>query len=248
MTLDLRAYLQSHLGLCWRVVETQEVAATRAITSSADEQQRLETLLDMSKPTAPTDCDGLSYLLMTPFRYPPLPYGSRFGSTQERGIFYGASTLATAFAETSVYFWLFQSGPTHRGAVETVVDQRTAFSVRLSSTKALDLARLSEIIPVDALSNPSSWEYSQTVGNHLRAIGAEFFWYPSARLAGGRNIAVISPKAFASPEPDQQMSWHIRFDSNTCWFGHPSGESYEYQRHAFEQHGSIPHPAYSAST
>ncbi|MCV6615090.1 MAG: RES family NAD+ phosphorylase [Cellvibrionaceae bacterium] len=40
--------------------------------------------------------------MSTPFRYPPLAYGSRFGSTLERGIFYASQELATAFAESAV--------------------------------------------------------------------------------------------------------------------------------------------------
>jgi len=243
LKVNLESLLGPHLGLCWRVVETQEVAATRAITKSADDQRRLEELLDLSKPNIPPDCEGLSYLLMTPFRYPPLKYGSRFGSTMERGIFYGAADLRTAFAETAVYFWLFQSGPIVKGPLETIRDQRTAFSARLSSQKALDLGGLSSIVDLNEVCNPASWSYSQTIGSKLRTIGAEFFWYPSARITGGKNIAVLSPKAFASREPEKQLHWNVRFNSSTCWFGCHGSDSFEYRRSSFECDGLIPHPA-----
>lgn len=241
--MDLESLLGTHLGLCWRVVETQEVAATRAITKSSDDQRRLEELLDLSKPNIPMDCEGLSYLLMTPFRYPPLKYGSRFGSTMERGIFYGSADLRTAFAETAVYFWLFQSGPIIKGPLEIIRDQRTAFSSRLSSQKALDLAGLSSVMDLHEVCNPASWNYSQAIGARLRAIGAEFFWYPSARIESGKNIAVLSPKAFASREPDKQLHWNVQFSSTTCWFGRHGSESFEFNRSSFEFDGLIPHPA-----
>ena len=37
-------------------------------------------------------------LLSTPFRYPPLPYGSRFGRRHEHGIYYGSKRLDTNLA------------------------------------------------------------------------------------------------------------------------------------------------------
>lgn len=240
--MDLQALIGSHVGLCWRVVETQEIAATRSITRSAADQHRLEALLDASKPPVPADCQGLSYLLMTPFRYPPLNYGSRFGSTLERGIFYGSADLTTAFAETAVYLWLFQSGPLTTGPLEKIRDQRTAFSVRLSSQSALDLG--DEIFHEvrDNITNPASWHYTQELGSKLRALGAEFFWYPSARWQSGRNIAVLSPAAFASKDPVQQHHWNLQLTPSTCWFGRQGCESIEFQRSEFERNGGIPHP------
>lgn len=242
--MDLQALLSAHVGLCWRVVETQEIAATRSITQSAAEQHRLEELLDQTKPAVPPDCQGLSYLLMTPFRYPPLNYGSRFGSTMERGIFYGSADLPTAFAETAVYFWLFQSGPVTCGPLERIRDQRTAFSVRISSHQALDLAAAPFQALSEKISDPASWQYSQELGAQLRAAGAEFFWYPSARRRQGNNIAILSPKAFASKQPEQQLNWNVQLTATTCWFGRQDSESIEFERCEFEHNGEIPHPCF----
>jgi len=49
-------------------------------------------------------CIGLDYLLFPPFRYPPLKWGSRFGTEYQRGLFYGSQLLATALAEVA-YIW-----------------------------------------------------------------------------------------------------------------------------------------------
>ena len=50
-----------------------------ALVDTMAEQQRLEQLLDESKPPVPPECRSLHYLLATPFRYgAPYPGGSRF--------------------------------------------------------------------------------------------------------------------------------------------------------------------------
>ncbi|WP_189419234.1 RES family NAD+ phosphorylase [Cellvibrio zantedeschiae] len=246
--MDLASLLRPHIiGSCWRIVETQETAATMAITQSATEQSRLEELLDLSKPKIPADTLGLNYLLMTPFRYPPLRYGSRFGTTWERGIFYGSCELQTALAETAVYFWLFQQGPTELGALEHIRDQRTAFKVKLSSQKALDLHSDDFESQYEHISNPASWSYTQELGAKLREADAEFIVYPSARFRGGKNIAVFSPKAFFDKEPAVQQLWHVKFTSNTCVFVRASGnENFEFKREDFCKDGKIPHPALAA--
>ena len=95
------------LGLSpWRVVEAQHQVSTRKLVDSADEQILLEELIDRAKPPYTTPA-RLHYLLATPFRYPPLRHGSRFGRRHERGIWYGSSTRRAAFAEISYYRLLF---------------------------------------------------------------------------------------------------------------------------------------------
>src|SRR5450631_122879 len=76
----------------WRAVEDQSVNATHKLVDSDAEQTLLEALIDGAKPPWPASerMRGLHYLLSTPFRYPPLRHGSRFGTRAERGIFYGS--------------------------------------------------------------------------------------------------------------------------------------------------------------
>jgi len=63
----------------WRAVEAQHQLSTRKLVDSAEEQTLLEELIDGAKP--PETFGGkFHYLLSTPFRYPPLPHGSRFGT------------------------------------------------------------------------------------------------------------------------------------------------------------------------
>ena len=230
------------MTICWRAVETQEQAATREITQTADDQQRLESLLDLSKPTVPDDCEGLSYLLYTPFRYPPLLYGSRLGGQWERGIFYGSAEWQTALAESAVYLWLFQQGLTELGPMDQIRDQRTLFAVKLHSSKAIDLTHSNWLGLQSSLNDPSSWSASQSLGAELRQLSAEFALYPSARRKNGVNAAVFSPKAFSTPVPDQQEAWSLLLNQQYCWFGKADGTSIEYCRSDFEVDGKIPHP------
>jgi len=240
---NLEDLLTPSVRLCWRVVETQEKAATRDITNNADEQSRLEELLDEVKPPVPSDCEGLSYLLKTPFRYPPLKHGSRFGTPFERGIYYASTELKTAFAESAVYFWLFQSGPVDLGPLVQIKDHRTAMSVRLSSHASIQLES-ADLLPYHTqIADPASWSFTQELGQLLRKLGVEFISYPSARCQGGQNIAVFSPLCFATSEPEQQQLWHVRLTRDDCWFGKPDGTSYEFYRANFEEGGKIPHPA-----
>ena len=101
----------------WRVVEAQHQVSTRKLVDSNDEQSLLEEMIDRVKPP---DLTGgrLHYLLFTPFRYPPLPHGSRFGGRHESGIWYGSLDHRSAFAEVAYYRLLFLEG-TH-ASLDTV--------------------------------------------------------------------------------------------------------------------------------
>ncbi len=240
--LDQQTFVP-RMGKVWRIVETQVVAATRNITRSAEEQHRLEALLDQSKPPVADDLKGLSYLLMTPFRYPPLKHGSRFGSTWERGIFYASQEHSTLLAEAAVYLWLFQAGLKNLGPLEHIRDSRTAFLIGVSSEKTLDL-RLAPFDSKEAvITAPSSWDYTQSLGSQLREMGAEFFWYPSARFKGGTNVAVMSPKCFTTKKPEKQQHWMVHLTQRVCWFGRRDGESMEFLRSDFEYEGKLQHPS-----
>ena len=87
-------------GTCWRVVEAQHKVSTLKLVDRLDEQALLENLIEETKPPVPPECDGLHYLLATPFRYgSPYPRGSRFrraGWTP--GVYYASATTATAIA------------------------------------------------------------------------------------------------------------------------------------------------------
>src|SRR5438105_3620504 len=133
----------------WRAVEAQHQVSTRKLVDSADEQILLEELIDRVKPADVTR-GRLHYLLSTPFRYPPLHHGSRFGGRHERGIWYGSETHRTVFAEVAYYRLVFLEGT--RAELGVVTTQLTAFTVRARSTRGVDLVSA----PFDAHRRPIS--------------------------------------------------------------------------------------------
>src|SRR4051812_31328791 len=126
-------------GRCWRFVEAQHRVSTLKLTDTASEQQRLETLLEDSKPAVPEECRHLDFLLFTPFRYGPYPQGSRFrrhGLTP--GVFYASELPETAAAEKAFYRLLFyaESPGTHW---PRVAGEFTAFAVEYATGRSVDL-------------------------------------------------------------------------------------------------------------
>ena len=90
-------------GTLYRLVESQEQVATLGYVDTLDEQALLEEMLESTKPVYREGLMTYHYLLSTPFRYPPLKWGSRFGAVHEPSIFYGGSTVDVTLAESAYY-------------------------------------------------------------------------------------------------------------------------------------------------
>lgn len=231
-------------GSIWRIVENQEQAATRRITRSAEEQSRLEQLLDTNKPPYLPGTEQLHWLLKTPFRYPPLRHGSRFGSAFQPGILYGSRELATAMTESAVYLWLFRAAPTELGPLERISDGRTAIHFGISHDHVSDLTSAAAKRYRRKISAPGSYTFSQQLGSRLREQHTAAIWFHSARAAAGVNCAVLEPAAIpAGTEPSQQH-WQMQLDSSSCWWGLAGQDSFEVRyREVADKSGQIPHPA-----
>ncbi len=192
--------------VAWRVVESQHEVSTRKLVSSAAEQELLEELIDGMKPPVPVGA-RLHYLLFTPFRYPPLRRGSRFGTRQERGIWYGSEQQRTAFAEVAYYRLLFLEG-TH-AALDPITTALTSFTVRMNSVRAIDLDAPPFQAHQDAISSPISYDASQSLGRAMRDANVELFRSRSARDAdGGTNVGVFTPAVFHQATPQHFERWH----------------------------------------
>jgi hypothetical protein len=192
----------------WRVVESQHQIATRKLVESDAEQQVLEELIETVKPP---DRSGahLHYLLFTPFRYPPLRHGSRFGTRAERGLWYGSEALTTAFAEVAYYRLLFLDGTT--AELSVVATDLTAFRVTLKSGTGVDLTIGPFTAHSPRISSPVSYAASQPLGSAMRHDGVEVFRYRSARdPASGLNVAAFTPRVFGRRQPRALESWHCR--------------------------------------
>jgi hypothetical protein len=228
----------------WRVVEAQHQFSTRKLVDSAEEQMLLEELIEASKPPVSAS-SRLHYLLSTPFRYPPLRHGSRFGTRFERGIWYGSETSRTAFAEVAYYRFLFLGGTAAElGAVTT---QLTAFTVSARSDRGIDLTVPPFLSYRKGIASPTSYAQSQSLGAAMRGAGVELLRYPSARdVDGGTNVAAIVSTVFGTAKPRALETWHCVATSSRVelakrdYFGRGS---FMFERREFLVKGRLPSPA-----
>lgn len=228
----------------WRVVEAQHQVSTRKLVDSADEQILLEELIDRAKPPDVTQ-GRLHYLLATPFRYPPLRYGSRFGTRQERGIWYGSETRHAAFAELAYYRLLFLEGTA--ADLGPVTTQLTAFTARARSTRAIDLVAP----PFDkfrgAIASPVRYDATQALGRAMREAGVELFRYPSARDPDdGVNVGAFAPSVFGHAKPHALETWHCTANRRKVEFAKRDyfvRDAVAFARETFLVGGDLPSPA-----
>lgn len=202
-------------GTCWRMVESQDEVATRSLVDSLAKQAALERLLEESKP--PRQDDGtLHYLLATPFRYPPLRHGSRFGGRFEPSLFYAAIDRHSLLAESSYYRFVFRAGleVPFDGPLAT---HHTAFAARFATNRGIAL----EEPPFSAfeaqLRSPADYTASQGLGARLRTEGVEAITYLSTRdPKKGRNVGLYTPNALATRKPEQQVTWRCEATDTLC--------------------------------
>lgn len=232
------------MGSIWRIVENQEQAATRRITRSAAEQSRLEQLLDLNKPAYLPGSEHLHWLLKTPFRYPPLRHGSRFGTAFQGGILYGSRELLTAMTESAVYLWLFRAAPVKLGPLERISDGRTALHFGVAHHNFSDLTARRANKYRGRISAPDSYAFSQELGSRLRENDTAAIWFHSARTKKGVNCAVLDPGAIPKDTEPHQENWQLHLDSTACWWGIPGRDSFEVRyADVADTRGRIPHPA-----
>ena len=230
----------------WRVVEAQHQISTRKLVDSAEEQVLLEELIDRVKPPALTG-GHLHYLLFTPFRYPPLRHGSRFGGRHECGIWYGSVHRRTAFAEVAYYRLLFLEG-TH-SMLGTLTTQLTAFTVRMRSANSVDLVSSPFDAHRRAIASPARYASSQALGHDMRTAGVELFRYPSARdLApgGGVNVGAFVPTVFGAATPHGFETWYCTAEREKVEItkgDYARRETFTFPRRQFLVGGTLPAPA-----
>ncbi|MEM7199967.1 MAG: RES family NAD+ phosphorylase [Planctomycetota bacterium] len=230
----------------WRVVEAQHHVATHKLVDTADEQQVLEELIESAKPPRPVDAEfaQLHYLLATPFRYPPLRHGTRFGTRAERGIWYGSASEATALAEAAYYRLVFLAGTA--ADLPHVTSEHSTFAVDLAATRGLDLAAGPYLAQLPALTSPVSYAHTQPLGTIMRQVDIEAFRFRSARDPDeGDNFGVFAPTAFANAQPKRQRAWHCSATQERVLFHRRDllhDEIRSFARRVFEVDGTVPMP------
>ena len=190
----------------WRGVESQAQVATWRLVDSGAEHDALEEMLEESKPPLPEGCEGLHYLLFTPFRYTS-PYPSRFRRPNEAGIWYGAESVETVCAELA--YWrhrfILDSAGLAKDA-DGLLTRHTLFQTRVQG-QAMNLTEA----PWDAgraqWTNGANYSSTQAVAAEARVHGVEWIRYESVRSPGTHCSAVLSPRALRTVPPFNMQEW-----------------------------------------
>jgi hypothetical protein len=233
-------------GTFRRVVESQSRNSTRKLVDSDAEQAVLESLVDsVAKLPIPEEFAALHFLLATPFRHPPLPNGSRFGTRQERGILYGAREVETAFAEVAYYRMLFLEGTeADLGLLEVDL---TAFSFGVLARRGVDLSRAPFAAFASEISSKTSYAASQPLGAAMRESGIECCVYESARAAGRAICIAVFANVFKPGKPLSEAGWtcvasreRVELSSRSLL---RTTVRHSFVRGQFVVGGKLPHPA-----
>lgn len=230
-------------GTLQRLVESQEQVATNQLVASLARQSVLEEMLEGTKPPLRRGTEPLHYLLSTPFRYPPLKFGSRFGRRSEPSLLYGARETRTALAEAAYYRFVFWYGMTvpPPGKLDT---QHTLLGADYTTERGLQLQHPPFAEYAARLAHPGDYGDSQALGAAMREAGIEAFEYPSARDPGhGLNVALFTPAALAGPRPLFQDAWLCELTAAHVRFNAAHGpEGYDFSVEVFRVNGSLPWP------
>lgn len=227
----------------FRCVESQEKSATLALVSNdLEAYELLEGLVENSKPKIPENCTGLHYLFTTPFRYPPLKWGSRFGVRSEPSLMYAGLDIEVTLGECAFYRFVFLGHMTSPPP-KPVVTHHTSFSFRVTAERflKLDTPPMSDY---DRLwTDKCHYGEAQLLGSASRKLGFDGIRYVSARLSNHRNIALYSPSFIASKKPNEMVSWTCHINESNCSFLGSDNRAFSFEKWMFTVNGTLPQTA-----
>ena len=191
----------------WRAVEAQHRIATMVLVDSVDEQALLEHLLDVSKPPLSIEQRSLHWLLFTPFRYPPLPSGSRFRAPNDPGVFYGAEQRRSACAELGYWRWRLLLDSPALNAIEPM--PQTVFKTPLYG-RAIDLRQPPYATDSAHWTHPRDYQACQNLAQQARGANIQILRYESVRdPQHGGCVALLSHTGFAADAPTEHQTWML---------------------------------------
>lgn len=138
--------------------------------------------------------------VMAPFTYRN-PRGSRF-SDGSYGVYYAASDLPTAVAETAYHFARFAADS---GDDVRYEDMRVLVGRIDTDLHDLDNVREADRRPI---LDPDSYAASQAFAASLRMHDTNGVHYPSVRRSDGHCVAVFHPKAVGIPKQTKHLQYH----------------------------------------
>ncbi len=222
-----------------RVVESQQQVATMSLVDTHEEQELLEQLLEENKPKIiPQE---KHYLITTPFRYPPLLYGSRFGEKHFPGIFYASEKIETCFSECAYYRFLFIEGMENFPESKKINTQHITFWVTINTANAIKLQNY-PFTQYQEITSPNNYTNSQQLGTDMRESGIEAFSFVSARdHAKGINFGVFNQNAIISTTPYRINHWQCTTSQNSViFYDHISNSSCEFSKNQFMINNILP--------
>lgn len=218
-----------------------------ALVATLEEHALLESMIEAAKPPLDNTLKAeWNYLLFSPFRYPPLRYGSRFGGKHEPSLWYGSQQLPGALDEVAYYRLVFLHDS--EADLDYIAVTLTAFEVELSADRSIDLT----ITPFDAhhatISSPEDYHASQALGTAMRQAGVQAFRYFSARCpAKSINVGVFTPRVFKPKHPKTPFqNWECLANRDGVEFRRQTQNGTELQAFplsTFTVSGTLPLPA-----
>lgn len=231
-------------GEGYRLVECQETVATTEIVSTLESQAMLEEMLDLeSKPKYLPGTEHLHYLLSTPFRYPPLEYGSRFGGRFEPSLFYGGTAEYVTLCESAFYRFFFfhdmESAPLH----DVLKSQHTLFKFKYKTDVGIRLQNPPFESYQGLLRDPLNYQTTQALGSKMREQGIKGFEYHSARDPDkGINIALYDASPLTNHKPLNERSCLCQVSKEQVVFS-LNRHITRFSLSQFQVNGALPFPS-----
>jgi RES domain len=210
---ELSSSARPLIARAWRAVEAQHQVSTAKLTDSLPEQERLEQIIEASKPAIPAECRHLNFLLSTPFRYnAPYPIGSRFRRAgMTLGVFYASELAKTAVSELAFSRLLFFADSPNTPWPKNP-GEYTAFAVEFGTDRATDLTAPPLENRRSIWRHPTDYAPCQSLADGARAVGIEVIKYESARTtAYAVNFALLTCRTFTKSEEVDRQTWRIHF-------------------------------------
>lgn len=215
--LEEMSELKSYTKPVFRIVETQEIAATTNLVDDMDEQDLLEQMLETVKPLHREDTENLHYLISTPFRYPPLKYGSRFGDVTMPSYFYASEAIRTSLAECAFYRFVFMNDLA-TPYDDSINSEHLTFSVLCKTDSLRDLTLISDADIQARISSPNEYAFTQQLGKKLVENQTQVIRFNSARIKDGVNVAIAQPGCIKSKSPENCVNWLCKTSNSSVSF------------------------------
>lgn len=128
------------------------------------------------------------------------PKGSRF-SDGSYGVYYAASELETAIAETAFHFEAFARDASDPPRMEDMRVLVAGASADLEDVAALPAPQQALVLA------PDTYAYAQPFAQTLRAAGSAGVVYPSVRQPGGTCLGAFKPRVLSIPRQERHLKY-----------------------------------------